>query len=748
MDLDSTRPHSNTSTTTSELFICFTSRLSLTSSSSSMKFSKSILSPGRARDAPLSLPISLSRRLKSNGSIKGGHGQASPMFSTTNKKRGSGFENPEPTSPKVTCIGQVRVKTKKKVKQSRSLSKRRSGSGSGEVSFRKIEQVSTEAFNQTHDRLSLRNSSVHYQQQECVNHRNQRWVHLPLTICEALRAFGAEFSCLFPCRSSCFSTNEGEKVEKRGEAYRECDNINEQRSCGAVFARWLVALQDGEAGKRRDIELVVASGDQEEERNEAMHSTRRHVFEDIELDEIVEMEKGRVSICVPPKNALLLMRCRSDPLKMADLTNRFRESPVLKDEHYDDEDEEEEEDFEENKDVEVVDSQKCEPSKDVKVPDETSVSVDLDEIEEIPEETEVMEMEGKLETCELAAQIEQEETKIESFVAEIESQMEENEDIEDNQVRELEEGEGEEMSILSHSSLLENSDTGTIQIEDEEVVELVTEEASLEEEEERFKSTIMKEIQEILLGSSDQIESSLCQSMNMPHPAVQGVGQIRVEALPRKSEDFWEDSRMGTQQESEYEEQEEDTPFTEPVQNEDQNKEGKQSEVEYPKEPEKEEKESVLPDCLLLMMCEPKLSMEVSKETWVCRRDFLRWLPERKSQQVKPPLKKEIIPEEQPKRRRSTDTRPPMEHRNKQLLQPPRSSCSLPAVGGMSMATMIEQKLVNAAAYEPCVLTRCKSEPMRTAAAKLTPENCCWKNRKIEPHRPATFGVGAAGVGF
>lgn len=728
MDLD-TRPHHRTAavtsnSTTSELFICFTSRLSSSSSSSSMKFSKSILSPGRARDGPLSLPTSLSRRLRANGSIKGG--QASPMFPATGKKRGSGFENPEPTSPKVTCIGQVRVKTKKKVKQTRSLSKRRSGSG--EVSFRKIEQV-TEAFNQTDDRLLLRNqrysqgnSSVHYQQQECVSHRNQRWVHLPLTICEALRAFGAEFSCLFPCRSSCFSTNEREKEEKGGEN-------NEHRSCGAVFARWLVAVQDGEGGKRRDIELVVASGEEErtEEEEEArrsiMRSSRRHVFEDIEFkDEIVEMEngreneeKGRVSICIPPKNALLLMRCRSDPLKMADLTNRFRESPVLKNEHYDDEDEEEDavelEKFGEIKRMEIVDCQKCEPSNEVeateklcKLPGEARLSVDLNEMEENPEETEVMEIEEerKHETCELAAEMEEEHDQIECFVAEDEeyleqsvqlvNHMEDNEEIGNNHVEE----EGEKQTISPRLSLSESSNRRSIKIEDEEL-ELVTEEAALEEEEERFKSTVMREIEEILMQGNIEMNST------------------------------------APQQESEQEE---------PVHNDEQIEEEKQ--IEQPKEPENEEKESVLPECLLLMMCEPKLSMEVSKETWVCRRDFLRWLPERK-QHAKPPKKE--IPEEQPKRRRSTDTKP-TEHRNKHLLQPPRSSCSLPAATGMSMTTMIEQKLVNAAAYEPFVLTRCKSEPMRTAAAKLTPENCCWKNRKIEPHRPATFGVGAAGVGF
>ncbi|CAN4102931.1 unnamed protein product [Withania somnifera] len=726
MDLD-TRSHHHTpaNTTTSELFTCFTSRLSSASTSTSMKFSKSILSPGRARDGPLSLPTSLSRRLRTNGSIKGSHCQASPMFPTTGKKRGPGFENPEPTSPKVTCIGQVRVKTKKKVKQSRSLSRRRSGSG--EVSFRKVEQV-PEAFNQTDDRQLLRNqrysqgnSSVHYQQQECVSHRNQRWVHLPLTICEALRAFGEEFSCLFPCKSSCFSTNEREKEEK---GCRGGDN-NEQRSCGAVFARWLVAVQDGEGGKRRDIELVVASGEEETTETAAMHSAmrssrRRHVFEDFEFkDEIVEIEsgggneeKGRVSICIPPKNALLLMRCRSDPVKMADLTNRFKDSsPVLKNEHYDkDEEENELEKFGENKCIQV-DCPKCELRDEIeaaeklcKTPAESRVSVDLDEIEE--KETQAMGIEEKESkeqqkhaTCELAAEFEQEVANIESFEAEVEyvEEVNQTEDNKDNQVREIEEKGEEKLTVTSHSSSSENSARGSIEIEDGEL-ELVTEEATLEQEEERFKSIIMKEIEETLMLGNIEMDSTMFH------------------------------------QESEHKEQEEQhSPYIVTVQNEE---EEKQTERQ-PKEPENKEQESVLPECLLLMMCEPKLSMEVSKETWVCRRDFLRWLPDRK--QVK--QHKKDVAEEQPKRRRSIDTKP-TEHRSKHMLQPPRSSCSLPAATGMSMATMIEQKLVNAAAYEPFVLTRCKSEPMRSAAAKLTPENCCWKNRKIELHRPATFGVG------
>ncbi|KAF3608858.1 hypothetical protein DY000_02050528 [Brassica cretica] len=168
----------------------------------------------------------------------------------------------------------------------------------------------------------------------------------------------------------------------------------------------------------------------------------------------------------------------------------------------------------------------------------------------------------------------------------------------------------------------------------------------------------------------------------------------------------------------------------------------------------------VLPDCLLLMMCEPKLSMEVSKETWVCSTDFVRCQPGR------PPAKKitEATGEHhhhnhQPKkrivtgvdsnassRRRSVDKRP-VHH---SLLQPPRSSCSYPAAPPLltTAASVREQKAAGGnKAYEPPVLPRCKSEP-RKSASKLAPEACFWKNRKLEPHPQASVGVGGgAGVG-
>ncbi|KAL2482474.1 uncharacterized protein Fot_43918 [Forsythia ovata] len=79
----------------------------------------------------------------------------------------------------------------------------------------------------------------------------------------------------------------------------------------------------------KEIELVVGGRDVEKMRMDlkermSMRSSRRNVLEDIEInDDKIEEEAGRVSICIPPKNALLLMRCRSDRIKMAVLANRF-----------------------------------------------------------------------------------------------------------------------------------------------------------------------------------------------------------------------------------------------------------------------------------------------------------------------------------------------------------------------------------------------------------------------------------------
>ncbi|GMI74167.1 hypothetical protein HRI_001086000 [Hibiscus trionum] len=342
--MDSEKPHchcSSSSSSISDLFICFTSE-------------------------------------KPHSSLKSGQQQASPMFSNGgNKKKGPGFENPEPSSPKVTCIGQVRVNKSKK-KQGKKLRACRSNNG------------------------------------EC-----KKWVHLPLTVCQALRAF---------CGSRSSSCMDNSKEDKTGGRSGSCNE-------------------------------------------------RRHVFEDV----VEEDDQA-----CPPKDALLLMRCRSDPVKMAD-----------------------------------------------------------------------------------------------------------------------------------------------------------------------FADQICWETQERGNEDEEQKEETLTQVSSDP------------EAM----------------------------------------------------EPDPGNQKNLLPDCLLLMMCEPKLSMEVSKETWVCSRDF-----------IKPPLVKQ----------KDGGDEPPVS------LHPPppaaASSCPLPVDtplvteesttgdasgggGGSTATVVVDQKLVGGKGYEPFVLTRCMSEPIRSSA-KLAPNAC------------------------
>ncbi|KAK8547833.1 hypothetical protein V6N13_027446 [Hibiscus sabdariffa] len=160
------------------------------------------------------------------------------MFPTNDKKQDCDFENPELSSPKVTCIGQVRVKTKKHGKKFRACRSKRSG----EVSFRKVENFNNVVVDASSCQGQILSS-------------NKKWVHLPMTICEGLKAFGVEFNCFLPCRSYCMA-NQRDKEEK---------GIGSSGgSCGIIYVRGLVSVQEGE-GKKREIELVVGGGEEDDD---------------------------------------------------------------------------------------------------------------------------------------------------------------------------------------------------------------------------------------------------------------------------------------------------------------------------------------------------------------------------------------------------------------------------------------------------------------------------------------------------
>ncbi|KAL0320640.1 UNVERIFIED_CONTAM: hypothetical protein Sradi_5325500 [Sesamum radiatum] len=331
--------------------------------------------------------------------------------------------------------------------------------------------------------------------------------------------------------------------------------------------------------------------------------------------------------------------------------------------------------------------------------------------------------------------------------------------------------EGEDVGVSVEEQEIQNEAEPNTEMEEKEQESLVEEEKEeVESNMSSFEALLDQENAEQYEDCPIQVEESPVRPMQLSSP--QESGKETIEVVPVV---LPEDEAAMQKEKQETEESiatEKETPFlnnveqkSEPAKTHQEDAKQEQKAVEAIKPPEnqelaisnqetkKEEKESpALPECLLLMMREPKLSMEVSKETWVCGTDFIRWLPERPRKAAKSTKTSGCHHDQVKKRPTAIDPKPnkpslPPAPTKKNDVQPPRSSCSLPAA---SMANMIEQKLVNGGgAHEPSALTRCKSEPMRTAAAKLMPESCN-ASTKMEAHRRASLGVGvgAAGVGF
>jgi hypothetical protein len=162
---------------------------------------------------------------------------------------------------------------------------------------------------------------------------------------------------------------------------------------------------------------------------------------------------------------------------------------------------------------------------------------------------------------------------------------------------------------------------------------------------------------------------------------------------------------------------------------------------------DRRKKSGELPDCLLMMMCEPKLSMEVSKETWVCSTDFVHW----KSYQGQNRRQQKAATgaSEENKDADNAQETSVVKNTEESGAPAPLRSVSMPpqvVVKKPPPKPAVEKKakleppmVTSVAAYAPLVLKRCKSEPLRSSA-RLAPDACFWKDR----HRP----LNATGIGF
>ncbi|KAG8094358.1 hypothetical protein GUJ93_ZPchr0012g21100 [Zizania palustris] len=808
-----------------ELFICFTSRLSTASAAGApatlrSSSSSNLLSPGGGGGAGAGAGAgagvgsdaaappfhpSLSRRcFRNSGSLKGGQSPMFPSVSSGGRRCRGGFEPAEPSSPKVTCIGQVRVKGgKRKPKHACAAPLRsRSRRGSAEASFRRDGD----------DR-------------DGPAGKNQGWVYqIPVNICEAVKTFG---SC--GGRSLCSPSRAGGdrgalSAGAAGEKKRRRPPASGNWLCGAAVARCLLAIQeeDDDVGngaavvpaddvKASELGLVMEGWDVEER---AVVVGKVEVEKKDEILVVGKEEEGRVSVCIPPRNALLLMRCRSDPVRMEALATRFWGSPAAANVgHVGNIDDDDEEEHEEDEGDAATDKEGEEQARD------SVVSI---------KEAECRECDGAEDGGGEAGEVPIETEAVES--SECGDLGEEAKDGGGCRGDEEEKIEPKEVPIVQKDSVLEVSLAGEIQVP--EMVEAVVEskeEVSVprpDREKEEMKgrmsssscspSTGLKEDRKLRrlssrrhvgtnsrgsLGGdgvgrrhsfSAEIEArcSSFSSLKDPRRASFSIdrdgcrwsfsiepenlvaepkvlmgsrkGQtissetesekdLVVHAAPNSAEEVQESHDDG-KVEATLDREEEGTAQGAGVNEKGEKAEVRGVEAEDVVEEQKQrtKKSGELPDCLRMMLYEPKLSMEVSKETWVCSTDFGHWKPYQGENHHRLHQKTGCNAAASVELKDADNVEVTSDAKNTEESQPPASanlaSMPPPAVEkpppeqGVEQKLNIELPLVTAvAAYAPFVLKRCKSEPMRSST-RLAADACSWKDR----HRP----LDATGVGF
>ncbi|KAF8707175.1 hypothetical protein HU200_030421 [Digitaria exilis] len=809
-----------------ELFICFTSRPSAASAAgapSSLRTSSSskLLSPGRVSaggagaEAVTAPPLhpSLSRRLRNSGSLKGGQSPMFPSGSTAGGgRRGrGGLEPAEPSSPKVTCIGQVRVKGgKRKPKHASSAAALRSCS-------RRVGDVPQAA-------------------------KNQGWVYqIPVNICEALGSCGARSLCS-PSRPGGVGERGGDSADAHaGKRRRQRAPAGGSWLCGAAVARCLLPIQevddDDDVGKgaaivpaedmrASEVGLVMEGWDVEEE-EKAVLVGEVEVEKKDDILVLGKEEEGRVSVCIPPRNALLLMRCRSDPVRMAALATRFWGSPAAATATVEQVDAEvpggvnQDEDEEEEEDEEDEDEAEPEPEECKDKARHSAVSVKDANCGELGGSENEDGEAGKIDQAE--AQAEQsskcgdlvEEDKCGSCRVEVEEAQIVRKDAA------LEVSLGEDMAVESQGpDMLElvvskEKDTPAQEKVEEEVkgrrsISSCSPSAVLKEDCNKLRrlnsrrcvasrrassssasdrvgrrhsfSAEMEARRSSFSSSKDSRRASFSIdrdgrrwsfSIEQEHL----VAEPKVLMASRKgkkpsSEQDPEKDCAGVVAPNSAEEgpesyddgKEEDTTKNQEegeTQNAETNREVEKVEIrakdcEAGPLVQRRKKSGELPDCLLLMMYEPKLSMEVSKETWVCSTDFVHWKSYQGKNNCNRRPQKTLasgndaatatgeVEDKENSEGSTVDTKeskdPSMVNLTAVRMAAPVAQETPPLDPDTTeQKTKLELPLVtNAAAYAPFVLKRCKSEPMRSSA-RLAPD-CFWKDR----HRP----LNATGVGF
>ncbi|XP_021900823.1 uncharacterized protein LOC110816804 [Carica papaya] len=254
----------NRTAPSADLLVCFPSRAHLA------LMPKPICSPARPsepRKRHSHHPQRRHHHLKKLSTRTGGcgAGQASPLLWAKNKQMSS--EISEPTSPKVTCAGQIKVRSK--------------------TSSCKNWQSVMEEIERIHNSRQRKKRPTWI---EAFGFKKEilQFLTCLRSIRFDLRCFGA-----FPHSEVIASTDDEDEDEEDGEYDQENhENHNDDETSRTVFSKWFMVLQENQSNKESQKKEKERSG-----------------FDD--RDSAFEHETP----AAPPPNALLLMRCRSAPAK-------------------------------------------------------------------------------------------------------------------------------------------------------------------------------------------------------------------------------------------------------------------------------------------------------------------------------------------------------------------------------------------------------------------------------------------------
>ncbi|KZV28915.1 hypothetical protein F511_13710 [Dorcoceras hygrometricum] len=276
-----------------DLLICFPSRAHLT------LMPKPICSPARpleSRNCQNHRP-NRSRHLRrpSCGGTAAGRGHTSPLFWAKTKPTNSDIS--EPTSPKVTCAGQIKVRPK--------------------PSSCKNWQSVMEEIERLHNNKKQKKRAAWM---EALGFKKDVMQFLT-----CLRSLRFDFRCFgsFPSaeitsdddddedddneededqfEDAEYTNGEGLNIQSStGKMNDKCDESDESRT---IFSKWFMILQQN---TDRSKEMIPDIKDNQRKTIKSLFDEELMMEDDDETPPVP---------CVPPSNALLLMRCRSAPAK-------------------------------------------------------------------------------------------------------------------------------------------------------------------------------------------------------------------------------------------------------------------------------------------------------------------------------------------------------------------------------------------------------------------------------------------------